>query len=188
MLHLHISALCVVLCGPCLLWLVFVRIISGWQCLATVSVPVLLATQCTGCTLHRGAAALYADTIMGHSVAPVQSEVVTINSAFSSQYWIRWPLNSYFLIVCKKYRTVPLLSSPVRCPPVSQSTAHIYANPPFSNFHHQLGVLLVAGWAGLVWLVPLIINLEIKTKARLAAAAVSGPTPAPAPTLGEYTI
>ena len=82
----------------------------------------------------------------------------------------------------------PLLSSPVRLPPVSQSTAHIYANPPFSNFHHQLGVLLVAGWAGLVWLVPLIINLEIKTKARLAAAAVSGPTPAPAPTLGEYTI
>ena len=116
------------------------------------------------------------------------SHHVTITSAFSSQYWIRWPLNSYFLIVCKKYRTVPLLSSPVRCPPVSQSTAHIYANPPFSNFHHQLGVLLVAGWAGLVWLVPLIINLEIKTKARLAAAAVSGPTPAPAPTLGEYTI
>ena len=116
------------------------------------------------------------------------SHHVTITSAFSSQYWIRWPLNSYFLIVCKKYRTVPLLSSPVRCPPVSQSTAHIYANPPFSNFHHQLGVLLVAGWASLVWLVPLIINLEIKTKARLAAAAVSGPTPAPAPTLGEYTI
>ena len=29
MLHLHISALCVVLCGPCLLRLVFARIISG---------------------------------------------------------------------------------------------------------------------------------------------------------------
>ena len=54
------------------------------------------------------------------------SHHVTITSAFSSQYWIRWPLNSYFLIVCKKYRTVPLLSSPVRL-------AHRYSPPKCSQ-------------------------------------------------------
>ena len=72
----------------------------------------------------------------------------TVTSAFSSQYLIRLPPNSYFLIVDKKYRTAP---------PVSQSRAHIYANPPFSNFHHQLGPIQQSitlgwlGWAGLGW-------------------------------------